>query len=76
MLLANLTADRLSVFQSKLRDDKLAESTIGPMLAHLRAALQWGVRMKMLSAVPAMEKPKRAKGGEVDEGAADHRGRI
>ncbi len=66
--LANLTADRLSVFQSKLRDAKLAESTIGPMLAHLRAALQWAVRMKMLASLPTMEKPKRAKGGKMMKG--------
>jgi integrase len=66
--LRDLSAERLSAFQAKLREAKLAESTIASMLAHLRAALQWSVRMRLLAAMPAMDKPKRTKGGKVMKG--------
>jgi integrase len=38
------------------------------MLAHLRAALQWAVRMKLLAVMPALDKPKRTKGGKMMKG--------
>ena len=66
--LRDLSAERLSIFQSKLREAKLAESTIASMLAHLRAALQWAVRMRLLAAMPAMDRPKRTKGGKLMKG--------
>jgi integrase len=63
--LSMLTEQRLSAFQTILREErKLAESTISGMLAHLRAALAWAVDQKYLGAVPKMKKPQRAKGGK------------
>ena len=38
------------------------------MLAHLRAALQWGVEMGLLAALPKIVRPKRAKGGKMMKG--------
>ncbi len=66
--LRELTPERLSHFQAKLREGGKAESTIAGTLAHLRAALQWATGLGMLSAVPKMDKPKRIKGGKVMKG--------
>ncbi len=66
--LRDLTAERLSGFQAKLREAKLAESTIAGMLAHLRAALQWAVRMGLLAAMPKIDRPRRVKGGNLMKG--------
>jgi integrase len=67
-LLRDLTPDRLSYLQSKLRETGRSESTIAGHLAHLRAALQWAVNMGMLLAVPKISKPKRAKATTVMKG--------
>lgn len=59
--LSELTAESLSRLTATLRDGKLSENTIASYLAHLRAALQWAVDMKMLRAVPTIKRPQRAK---------------
>lgn len=59
--LGDLTASRISTFVSELRKNGRAESTIASYLAHLRAALNWAVSVKLLSAVPKFKKPKRTK---------------
>ncbi len=64
----DLTTDRLSYFQSKLREAGKAETTIASALAHLRSALQWAMRMNMIAVMPKIERPKRAKGGKVMKG--------
>jgi integrase len=66
--LRDLTAERLSHYQSKLRENGLAESTIAGMLAHLRAALNWAAKMGMLPKAPAIERPKRAKSSKIMKG--------
>jgi len=66
--LSDLTAVRLSYFQSKLRADKLAEATIKGYLAHLAAALAWGERVGLLVRVPAIDMPKRAKAQKLMKG--------
>lgn len=66
--LSSLNANRISEFQSKLRDAKLSENTIASMLAHLKAALQWAHSMKLIGSVPTITKPKRAKGGKMMKG--------
>jgi hypothetical protein len=43
--LRDLTSERLSYLQSKLRDAKLSESTIKGHLAHLMPALRWAARV-------------------------------
>ncbi len=59
--LGDLTASRISTFISELREGGRSESTIASYLAHLRASLSWAVSVKLLSTVPKIKKPKRAK---------------
>jgi integrase len=70
--LAKLNSALLSKFQKKLRDDrKLAEATIKVYLAHLHAALNWANRVaRILSDVPTIDMPKRAKGAKLMKGRA------
>lgn len=70
--LASLTAPLLSKFQTELRNYRrkgpdetllaLTETSIGAYLAHLKAALGWAVKMKLLREVPQIEMPQQAKG--------------
>jgi integrase len=72
--LAELTADRLSFYQSELRagkgsrSGKRSEATIRTYLAHLKAALRWAVDMGLLRTVPKITKPQRAKGSKMMKG--------
>ena len=66
--LRDLTAERLSRYQSVLRSQGRAEDTIAGHLAHLRSALQWSVRIGMLSQLPLITKPRRAKGASAMKG--------
>ena len=60
--LRDLTSDRLSLLQLKLRDAGLAEATIKVHLAHIMAALKWGASVGLLAVVPKVKMPRRAKG--------------
>ncbi len=66
--LRELTAERLSVFQAKLREGGRAETTIAGYLAHLRAAMRWAVDVGLLAVVPKMQRPKRAKNSKMMKG--------
>jgi integrase len=66
--LRDLSAERISLLQFKLRDAKLAETTIKGHLAHLLAALRWAVNVGLLAKVPKIKIPKRAKGATVMKG--------
>ena len=66
--LSDLTADRLSYFQSKLREAGLKDSTIAGHLAHLRSILSWAVDVGMLRAVPKFQMPTRNLGGKLMRG--------
>lgn len=66
--LRTLTEERLSYFQSQLREAKLAEASIKTYLAHLRAALTWAAEMNLLAAVPTIKIPRRAKGSKLMKG--------
>ena len=68
--LRDVTADRLSLFVSELRKrervgDKLrparSETTIVGYLAHLRAALAWGVTIGLIEKLPKFPEIKRGK---------------
>jgi len=59
--LSGLDSAALSRFQAELRQGKRAESTIAGYLAHLRAALQWAVDQDLLTVLPKIRRPKRAK---------------
>ena len=66
--LASLTAERISFLQSKLRDAGRAESTIKGHLAHLLASLKWAGRVGLLSEVPTIDMPRRARGSRKMKG--------
>lgn len=61
--LRDLTPERLSAFQSWLREKGKAEATIRSYLAQLKAVLKWGVDMQMIPAVPKVKMPARVKAG-------------
>lgn len=66
--LALLTAERISFFQKELRNAGRAESTIKSHLAHLLAALKWAGRVGLLSEVPTIDMPRRARGSRKMKG--------
>jgi integrase len=59
--LRDLTEARISHFAAALRKSGVAETTIQGYLAHLKAAMNWAVRQKLLPALPAFPKVQRAK---------------
>jgi integrase len=56
--LVKLTAQTISRFQAKLREEGMGEVSIGSTLRHLRASLSWAVDQGMLPAVPKMVIPR------------------
>ena len=65
---SQMTADKISYLQSRLRQKGLKESTIKGHMAHLQAALNWAARMQIIVVTPAIEMPKRAKKSKVMKG--------
>jgi integrase len=61
-LLRDLTAERLSEWQTQLRVAGRSEATIAGHCAHLRAALAWAADQGLIPALPKIRKPKRARG--------------
>ena len=57
--LASLDGNVISQFQQKLRDEGQREPTIKSHLAHLKAALRWAKRVKLLNDVPDITMPSR-----------------
>ena len=57
----DLTEARLSAFAAAMRTDGLKETTLAGYLAHLKAALGWAVKQKLLPARPTFPKIHRAK---------------
>lgn len=62
--LADVTTERISHFQTVLRERGQAEDTIASNLAHLKAALRWAESIGLLHTAPKVIMPKRAKGGK------------
>ncbi|GAG49182.1 unnamed protein product, partial [marine sediment metagenome] len=67
-LLSGITTDRLSHYQSELRQGGRAEDTIKGHLAHLLAALRWAKDVGLLNQLPEIAMPKRAKKAKVMKG--------
>lgn len=57
--LADLDDDRLSYLQQQLREADLSAGTIRTYFAHLRSALNWAARLKLLARVPEVTISKR-----------------
>lgn len=68
--LRDVTEERLSYYQSKLREEKLADATIKTYLATLAAALSWAGNLKLLTSVPKLKSAKRAKYTKLMKGRA------
>lgn len=68
--LADVNEKRLSYYQSELRRAGQSEDTIKSHLSHIKAALNWAVRQKMIPSVPAIDMPRRAKGSKSMRGRA------
>ncbi len=82
--LRELTAERLSYFQSVLREERAtvvgddgqpeeritrrSENTIKGVLAHLLAALNWAKDVGLLIEVPKVQAPRRAKSAKTMKG--------
>jgi integrase len=66
--LAKLTAERVSYLQRKLRESGRSECTIQKHMSHLKAALNWAMRQKLINEVPAIDMPKRAKSSNLMKG--------
>ena len=66
--LADITTERISHFQTVLRERGRAEDTIAGNLAHLKASLRWAGEMGLLNIVPKVSMPKRAKGAKTMKG--------
>lgn len=59
--LCDLTTDKLTDYQTALREGGAAESTIKSYLAHVKSAMNWAVDHGHLPVAPKTRKPKRAK---------------
>lgn len=66
--LAEVTTERISHFQTVLRERGQAEDTIAGNLAHLKAALRWAESIGLLHTAPKIIMPKRTKGGKSMKG--------
>ena len=60
-LLRELNPERISALQAELRKLGRSEATIKAHRAHLKAALAWAVDQGMLSEIPKIKNPKRAR---------------
>ena len=67
--LCKLNASALSEFQKKLRATGIRETSIASSLRAIKAALSWAVSVDLLSAVPKIVMPKKAKGRKMKGGA-------
>jgi integrase len=56
----DITSERVSYFQSRLRDEHRADTTVAGYMRHLKAALRWAADIGMLGIVPKMPKVRRA----------------
>lgn len=66
--LHEMTAERISKLQAKLRAEGRAETTIKSHLSHLLAALNWARSVKLLIEVPEITMPRRAKAAKLMKG--------
>lgn len=60
--LADVTTECLSRFKAKLLSRGLSPNTVMAYLAHLRSAMSWAKRVKLIAEMPVFEMPKRARG--------------
>jgi hypothetical protein len=70
--LSDITAARVTAWQTELRKEGKSEASIASYTRHLKATLRWAHEQRLLAMLPMLAMPKRAKVRESDEGSADH----
>lgn len=68
--LADITAARVTAWQTHLRSEGKAEATIATYTRHLRATLRWAHEQGVLAFVPKLPNVKRVKGAKSMKGRA------
>jgi len=66
--MAALTSEHISKWQGALRDSGLSEATIKSHLGHLQSSLNWAKDIGLITSVPKMRMPKRAKNAKLMKG--------
>ena len=66
--LTDVTAARVTAWQTQLRTEGKSEATIATYTRHLRAVLRWAHSQGLLAVVPKLAMPKRAKSAKVMKG--------
>jgi integrase len=66
--LSEITAARITAWQTHLRTEGKSESTIACYSRHLKAVLNWAKAQGLLAVVPKITMPKRVKGAKVMKG--------
>jgi integrase len=66
--LRDITAARVTAWQTQLRAEGKSEATIACYSRHLKAVLNWAKSQGLLAAVPKIAMPKRIKGAKVMKG--------
>jgi integrase len=66
--LSEITAARITAWQTQLRTEGKADATIACYSRHLKAVLNWAKSQGLLAVVPKITMPKRVKGAKVMKG--------
>ncbi len=66
--LSDVTAARVTAWQTQLRTEGKAEATIATYTRHLKAVLNWAKSQGILAVVPKINMPKRVKGAKQMKG--------
>ncbi|PQO44218.1 tyrosine-type recombinase/integrase [Blastopirellula marina] len=69
-MLRDVTAETLAKFQTKMREEGLAEASIACHLRHIKSALRWAADMELIPEPPKIKMPKRVKGASIAKGRA------
>ena len=68
--LSDVTAARITAWQTQLRSEGKADASIANYSRHLRAVLSWAKSQGLLAVVPKFTMPKRVKGAKIMKGRA------
>jgi integrase len=66
--LSDITAARVTAWQTELRKEGKSEASIASYTRHLKATLRWAHEQRLLSTLPKLAMPKRAKSAKVMKG--------
>ncbi|MHC2067365.1 tyrosine-type recombinase/integrase [Bremerella sp. T1] len=65
---SDLTASRISYFQSQLIKNNARPATVARHLRHLKSVLNWGKDVGLINRVPKIKTPKQLKGAKLMRG--------